>query len=540
MKEKAAATALAAGLLAMLYVKDRGLFTLVMAATVILTVAVTVLRRVAGSRSWQMRRRVWLRLRPGDGFASHPELWTRWSKVAAAFDHGRRARPSMGRFGLLFTRTTDYAVRLGRAWWFKRVFGRMQDQTLILSPPQMGKSGLLMDRIIDHPGPVLCTSTRPDLFTNTAGERYRRGPVSVFNPLGLGGIPSTFGWRILAGCDNPGTAIRRAQDLTGDYPTGDMKWWQSKASAALAALLHAAALAPWGTIVDVYEWVNRWNDAMAEEILAANPAASPQLRALLDEIRKDGKTADSVRATISECLTWVAVPELAASVNLTDDDDGFDVSDFIASCGTLYMIAPGNETAPVAPLFQAFVQHVHYEASLIAARLPSGKLDPPLWYALDELTQVCPLPLPSMLADSAGKGILISAVVHSYGQLEQRWGKSGAETVWATSATKILMGGITDPVTLEHITRICGTDDDGACVPADLIRVLPKWRALVITLDKRPVVVKTRPAWHRRERRFGRAPALAPLLPLVPRPRVPVLTPDQAAFDLPGDTADVG
>lgn len=539
MNEKAATALLAAGVLAVVYVKDRGLFAVVVAAATALAIAVTVLRRASGNRSWRMRRRVWLRLRPGTGFASLFELCHRWGKIAAAFDHGRRARPSMGRFALLFTRTTDYSVRLGRAWWFKRVFGRMQDQTLILSPPQMGKSGLLMDRIIDHPGPLLCTSTRPDLFTNTAGARHRRGPVSVFNPLGLGGIPSTFGWRILAGCDNPGTAIRRAQDLTGDYPTGDMKWWQSKASAALAALLHAAALAPWGTIVDVYEWVNRWNDAMAEEVLAANPAASPQLRSILDEIRKDGKTADSVRATISECLTWVAVPELAAAASPGDDDDAFDVPDFIASCGTLYMIAPGNETAPVAPLFQAFVQHVHYEASLIAARYPSGKLDPPLWYALDELTQVCPLPLPSMLADSAGKGILISAVVHSYGQLEQRWGKSGAETVWATSATKILMGGITDPVTLEHITRISGTDEDGTCVPADLIRVLPKWRALVITGPHRPVVVKTRPAWHRRERRFGRAPLPAPLLTRIPRPRVPVLTADQATFTLPEDTADV-
>ena len=70
------------------------------------------------------------------------------------------------------------------------------------------------------------------------------GPVYAFNPLGIGGITSTFGWDIIAGCEDPDTAIRRAQDLTGDYATGDMKWWQSKASVALAALMHAAALAP--------------------------------------------------------------------------------------------------------------------------------------------------------------------------------------------------------------------------------------------------------------------------------------------------------
>ena len=190
----------------------------------------------------------------------------------------------------------------------------MLDQVLILAPPQSGKSGLLADRILDHPGPVVCTSTRDDLFVNTAGERAQLGPVYTFNPLGIGGIPSTFGWDIIAGCEEPGTAIRRAQDLTGDYPTGDMKWWQSKASAALAALLHAAALAPWATMLDVYGWVNRHGDAQAEEILASTEAASAALRSMLEEIRRDGKTADSVRATISESLTWVAVPELAAAV----------------------------------------------------------------------------------------------------------------------------------------------------------------------------------------------------------------------------------
>ena len=35
------------------------------------------------------------------------------------------------------------------------------------------------------------------------------------------------------------------------------------------------------------------------------------------------------------------------------------------------------------------------------------RLDPPLLMALDEVTQVCPVDLPVMLADSAGKGVLI-------------------------------------------------------------------------------------------------------------------------------------
>ena len=486
---------------------------------------------LARHRAWAMRHRISARLRPGPGFATVAELWVHWSKLAA-LSHGHRARPGLRLWDRLTSPATAYAVRFGRAQYGHAAYGRMQDQVLILAPPQSGKSGMLADRIIDHPGPVVCTSTRADLFTNTAGLRSRRGPVATFNPLGIGGIPSTFGWNIIDGCAAADTAIRRAQDLTGDYPAGDMKWWQCKASAALAALLHAAGLLPGATILDVHAWVHRTGDKMAEDILDNSLTASRPLRSILAEIRQLGKTADSVRATISESLTWVAVDELAAAVTPAPGT-GFDAGDFVRRNGTLYMIAPGTETAPIAPLFQAFVQHVHYEAGLIGSKSPAGKLDPPLWLALDELTQVCPLPLPAILADSAGKGILVAAVVHSLGQLESRWGRPGAETVWATCGTKILLSGITDPGTLEHVSRLCGqvgvpADGGGMervpAMPPELLRLLPKWRALVLTLNNRPLVVKTRPAWHRLDRRFGRTPAPAPALVPAQRPAVKVPT----------------
>jgi hypothetical protein len=471
-------------------------------------------------RAWSMHWRIWLRLRPGPGFASLTELWQRWGRLAA-LGHGARARPSMGLWARFRAPSTDYAVRFGRAQYGRRAYGRMADQTLILAPQQTGKSGLLADRIIDHPGPVVCTSTRADLFENTAGLRCRRGPVATFNPLGIGGIPSTFGWNPVAGCEDAATAIRRAQDLTGDYETGDLHWWQQKASAALASLLHAAALAP-ATMEDVYAWVAGEGAKRAENILDNDPRAWPSFRAAFAEIRDGSKTASSIRATISESLTWVVEPALRAAVN-PPPGTGFDVTEFLRRNGTLYLIAPGSETAPLAPLVQALVQHVHYEAGLYGSKQPARKLDPPLWLALDELTQVCPLPLPAMLADSAGKGILITSVVHSYGQLESRWGKAGAEVVWATSACKVFLGGITDPVTLEHVTRVCGvvgvdSDRNVPSVPPDLLRMLPKWRALILSLNARPVVVKTRPVWHRRDRRFGRAPAPVPVLKAAPAP----------------------
>ena len=52
-----------------------------------------------------------------------------------------------------------------------------------------GKSGELACRILDAPGAVIATSTRTDLVELTAACRARTGPVWVFNPSGLGGLP---------------------------------------------------------------------------------------------------------------------------------------------------------------------------------------------------------------------------------------------------------------------------------------------------------------------------------------------------------------
>ena len=91
----------------------------------------------------------------------------------------------------------------------------MEANWLLIAPPRKGKSGALADWMLDWPGAVITTSTRADLFTSTAGPRWRRGPVHVFNPMGVGSVPSTFGWDVVAGCADPAEAFARADALIG-------------------------------------------------------------------------------------------------------------------------------------------------------------------------------------------------------------------------------------------------------------------------------------------------------------------------------------
>src|SRR5712692_9800456 len=115
-----------------------------------------------------MRIRLRLQRRPGKGHANLVELWLRWGRLAA-FRESRRTRPGLG-FWARALDAASYSIALGCAQLWHRV--RI---------------------ILRFAGAVVSTTTKHDIFLLTSGLRARRrGPVHVFNPQGIGGVPSTF------------------------------------------------------------------------------------------------------------------------------------------------------------------------------------------------------------------------------------------------------------------------------------------------------------------------------------------------------------
>ena len=327
------------------------------------------------NRARAMRWRTRCHLRPGPGFATLAELVYQWGRLAAA-KRGGRARPGLTYRQRLLARPRHYAIRLGRAQWGKRVLGTMEANWLLLAPPRKGKSGALADWILDWPGAVIATSTRADLFINTAGARWRRGVVHVFNPFGIGRVPSTFGWDPVAGCQDPAEAFTRADALIGPRAggTGDMAFWQDKAALALSALLHAAALSG-RTVLDIWDWANRSGDAIGGSALAHHPAASSVLRSVFAEATREGRSPDSIRMTMAKSLTWVAVPSVAAMV-AGPAARPFDAARFAAARGTLYLVAPGTQGVVIEPLFRCFVDFAQRQATLAGLPHPGRQAGP--------------------------------------------------------------------------------------------------------------------------------------------------------------------
>ena len=154
-------------------------------------------------------------------------------------------RPSLPlRYRLLDPR--EHSVFLGRAHYRHGLRVPLEEHLLVMAPPRTYKTAFLADVILRYPGPVIATTTKADIYALTSAVRAQLGPVHVFNPQYIGGVPSTFRWSPVDGCQDPATAIRRADAFAfavSQKGVEDGTFWSAKASDYLRGYFHAAALA---------------------------------------------------------------------------------------------------------------------------------------------------------------------------------------------------------------------------------------------------------------------------------------------------------
>ncbi|MGH3184151.1 MAG: type IV secretory system conjugative DNA transfer family protein, partial [Streptosporangiaceae bacterium] len=158
-------------------------------------------------------------------------LHLRWGRLAV-LRRSSRIRPALPlRYRLLDSR--GHAVFLGRAHYRHRLHVPLEEHLLVMAPPRTYKTAFLADGILRYPGPVIATTTKPDIYALTSAVRAGLGPVHVFNPQHIGGVPSTFCWSPVDGCQDPATAIRRADAFAfavSQKGAEDGTFWSAKAS----------------------------------------------------------------------------------------------------------------------------------------------------------------------------------------------------------------------------------------------------------------------------------------------------------------------
>lgn len=445
---------------------------------------------------------------------------TRSEVAATASDRALLRRAAHLRASLDRPEPADVGYRIGTSRGHG-VWASVEDSILLIGPPRSGKGAhIVINTILDAPGAVVTTSTRPDNLTATLLARQKIGPVAVFDPQQLAeGVPAGLRWSPIRGCGDPLTAMIRATGLAAGtgLSAGGVEgggFWEGKTRTALQALLHAAAL-DHRPPSELFRWTldpSAAADAVA--ILTANSRAATgwadSLQAMIDS---DPRTRDSIWQGVSLALAALADPRVLDAVSPREDED-FDPEAFLRDRGTLYLLATGAGANNSAALVAAFVEDVVEAARRLAATSPGARLDPPLLLALDEVGNLAPLPsLPTLMAEGGGTGITTMPVLQSLAQAREKWSENAAGAIWDASIVKIVLGGASNSRDLHDLTTLIGERDEVTdsttvgdhgsrsaqrsirrvpIMPPDTIRTLPFGTALVLLRSAPPIVTRMR------------------------------------------------
>jgi Type IV secretory system Conjugative DNA transfer len=344
----------------------------------------------------------------------------------------------------------------GRAW----VTAPHQVGTLVIGPPRSGKtSGVIIPNVVAWTGPIVVTSTRRDVLDACHGIRSQRGTTWCFDPVGLvaSTMPPTvhrLHWSPLRGAEQFDTALARARALLAGSADGTegRDHWRARGTQLLASLLQAAALAmrPMSTVI---EWAHAGRLDAAQHVCTQTNA-----RQAATILRGIAQTPDRERGSI-----WSAVAGGLASFDdstVLASADGaaesdFNAEGFLRQQDSLFIVAPSDESTPLAPLVVGLVEEIRAEALRLSNA--TGALGLPLLLALDEIATICPLPsLPQIAAEGGGRNVILLAVLQDVSQAAARWGREVADGLLTLAGAKVVLPGIADAETLQRLETLIG------------------------------------------------------------------------------------
>ncbi len=345
-----------------------------------------------------------------------------------------------------------------------------QQAVLVLGPPRAGKTtAVAIPNVLCAPGPVIATSTKPDLLAATLAARAQLGRCWLFDPSGttsnLPGL-TRLRWSPVAAATTWDESLVLARAMTrAARPVGrhgESAHWTERAEALLAPLLHAARLSDAG-IESVLRWVLRQDLDAPQAVLAGHgvDVGSDVLAGIAATDPREQSGIWSSTAGVLAAYRSDAVLDNSAAVN-------FDPTSLIDTSDTVYICASARQQDLVAPIVVAFLEQAR--AGCYSAWGMSTSR-PPLTLVLDEVANIAPLPdLPALVSEGGSQGVLTLACLQDLSQARARWGPA-ADGFLSLFGTKLVLPGIGDLSTLELVSRLGGEID----VPARSVSRAPWW-----------------------------------------------------------------
>lgn len=410
--------------------------------------------------------------RHADGWQTLRDL-RKFTGALAARHAGKWTRPSLSPWQRMRLPLTEFGAVLGQAVTGdgvgsagRTVVNNWERGMLVVGQPGTFKSTLMTGFCLDAPGPAVISSTKAELWDDTAVVREDRiGPARIFDPRGKAKhVPdgARFATRVVSGCREFTVANARAAAMVDTMAAGglsDAGFWSGKAEQVLTALLMAADLGD-RSLREVGTWMTKTEVDQPIKILRRHedrPGMGPVLDTL-ESLTTAGseRTTASIGQTGSAILKWMpndaAVEALDAPVGT-----GIDLEEFVRMNGSLYIVSDTN--GALAPVVSLLAQMVVYTAEEIKIK-DGQRLDPPLAWVTDEAHMTMPaVALHDIAAEKRSTGVWMCVGVQNRAQLEEIWGSEQAKTLQTSLHTTVVCGanGQDDR---EHYAQQAGERDE--------------------------------------------------------------------------------
>jgi type IV secretion system protein VirD4 len=371
-----------------------------------------------------------------------------------------------------------------------------QRSALVLGPSRSGKtSSLVIPNLLLSDGPVVSTSTKPDVMRATAPSRQREGWAFLYDPSGEIECPKgveRIGWSPLTTAASWDAAVQTAKSMVGasrlsggtiSQSAGEQHW-SERASALLSPLLHAAALEelPVRTLL---RWIDRRNGVTPLQILTSAVGEDATATDLLAGIvATDAREQSGIWSTASGVLAAYRTEGAMAST----EAPALNLDEFCRGPNTMYICAPSRNQEQFTPLVVASIGDVR-DATYVRER--DGAPMAPTLFALDEVANIAPIPdLVSMVSEGAGQGLLVLACLQDLSQARVRWG-AAADGFLSLFGTTVVLPGIADTTTLRDLSALGGDHEVRATTTGRSVgargRIRPTTSVGTVRLARYPV-----------------------------------------------------
>lgn len=407
------------------------------------------------------------------------------------------------------------------------LYGGWEDLHLIMAGPRVGKTtSSVIPAIVEAPGPVVTTSNKRDIVTDTIALTKTRGTPWVFDPQGItNGLGEKWYYDplsyIRAEADNMDAA---AASLSGIFAapymrdSGGDNYFPSSARNLLTGLLLIAAIEN-RPISDVLIWASDARNQEPVEKLAAYPQWSFWRKTIQSLYNLTEKTRDGVFGQAQNMVSVFSRSEVQRWVEPGHGGREFRPEEFVRSSGdTLYLLSKEGPRS-VGIITTILTVAVMEAAEAYGQQQPNGRLPVPMVCPLDETANtVLWQELPNVVSHYGSRGIILMTYLQSYSQGINLWGKEKMEALWSATTIKCIGGGIDDDELTKRMSELIGAHEEyqksasrAAGSPAQISRSirekqtltpaeiasLPRGRWLVRAVGRRPMLAASEPFWER-------------------------------------------